>query len=53
MLPQIAILAWIFLGESLNLRQIIGLSLVAVGIIVVQVWRGKRNSREISFPSQK
>ena len=44
MLPQIAILAWIFLGESLNAKQIIGLSLVAIGIIIVQIRRGKRDS---------
>lgn len=42
MLPQIAILAWLFLGETLNLRQILGLVLVTIGIIIVQVWRGKR-----------
>lgn len=42
MLPQITILAWVFLGESLNLRQILGLGLVTIGIIIVQVWRGKR-----------
>jgi drug/metabolite transporter (DMT)-like permease len=39
MLPQIAILAWIFLGESLDLRQILGLALVAVGTLIVQLWR--------------
>jgi drug/metabolite transporter (DMT)-like permease len=43
MLPQIAILAWIFLDEALNPKQIVGLSLVAFGIIIVQVWRGKRH----------
>lgn len=42
MLPQIAILAWVFLDEPLNLRQILGLGLVTVGIIIVQVWRLKR-----------
>ncbi|MDO9084732.1 MAG: DMT family transporter [Anaerolineaceae bacterium] len=42
MLPQIAILAWIFLDEPLNLRQILGLGLVAIGIIIVQVWKGKK-----------
>jgi drug/metabolite transporter (DMT)-like permease len=41
MLPQIAILARLFLGETLNLRQILGLVLVTFGIIVVQVWRVK------------
>jgi drug/metabolite transporter (DMT)-like permease len=39
MLPQITILAWIFLGESLNLRQIIGIILVTIGMIVSQLWR--------------
>lgn len=42
MLPQIAILAWVFLGEALNLRQILGLGLVTIGIIIVQVLRGKK-----------
>lgn len=39
MLPQIAILAWLFLGEPLNLRQIIGIVLVGVGALIVQLWR--------------
>lgn len=39
MLPQIAVLAWVFLGESLDARQIAGLALVAVGTLLVQVWR--------------
>jgi len=42
MLPQIAVLAWVFLGEALTPRQIAGLALVGVGTLVVQVWRGKR-----------
>lgn len=42
MLPQIAILAWIFLDEPLTLRQILGLVLVTIGIIIVQVWRWKK-----------
>lgn len=37
MLPQIAILAWIFLGESLSIRQIFGLVLVTIGIMIVQI----------------
>ena len=45
MLPQIAILAWVFLGEALNGRQIAGLVLVGVGTLVVQVWRGKTQPR--------
>lgn len=39
MLPQIAILAWVFLGESLTPRQIVGLLLVGVGVMLVQVLR--------------
>ncbi len=46
MLPQIAILAWIFLAESLNFRQIIGLVLVTVGIIIVQIkWKRKDRNK--------
>jgi drug/metabolite transporter (DMT)-like permease len=39
MLPQIAILAWIFLGEGLGVRQILGLVLVGIGTLIVQLWR--------------
>jgi drug/metabolite transporter (DMT)-like permease len=39
MLPQIAILAWIFLGEALEARQILGLVLVGAGTLIVQLWR--------------
>jgi len=37
MMPQIAILAFVFLGETLTGREIMGLILVGVGVIVVQV----------------
>jgi drug/metabolite transporter (DMT)-like permease len=37
MMPQIAILAYIFLGESLNAKEIIGLLLVGLGVLVVQL----------------
>jgi drug/metabolite transporter (DMT)-like permease len=37
MMPQIAILAVILLGESLTLKEIIGLILVGVGVLVVQL----------------
>lgn len=33
---QIALLAWIFLGERLSLRAIVGLLLVAMGVLLVQ-----------------
>ena len=39
MLPQIAILAWLFLDEPLNPRQILGIVLVGVGTLIVQLWR--------------
>ena len=37
MMPQIAILAFVFLGETLSGREILGLILVSVGVIVVQL----------------
>jgi drug/metabolite transporter (DMT)-like permease len=39
MLIQIAALAWLFLGEKLTLREIGGLALAALGILLVQVRR--------------
>lgn len=39
MLPQISILAWLFLGEPLNSRQIVGILLVGTGTLAVQPWR--------------
>jgi drug/metabolite transporter (DMT)-like permease len=37
MLIQIAILAWLFLGESLSAGQIVGICLAAVGALIVQL----------------
>lgn len=37
MLIQIAVLAWVFLGENLGVRQVIGLILASAGTLVVQV----------------
>ncbi len=37
MLIQIAILAWIFLGEGISLREIIGMAIAAVGAVLVQL----------------
>lgn len=39
MMPQIAILAFVFLGESLQAKEIIGLILVGIGVLVVQMQR--------------
>ena len=41
MLIQVAVLAWLFLGEQLTLREVAGLALAALGILLVQV-RGRR-----------
>ncbi|HKP53671.1 MAG TPA: DMT family transporter [Chloroflexia bacterium] len=40
MLVQIAILAWLFLGETLTIQDIAGMALVTVGTLVVQLRRG-------------
>ena len=39
MMPQIALLAFVFLGETLSGKEIIGLILVGVGVLVVQLQR--------------
>jgi drug/metabolite transporter (DMT)-like permease len=41
MLIQIAILAWIFLGEALDWREIAGLALAGAGTLIVQTRRAK------------
>ena len=37
MLPQIALLAWVFLGEEITLKGLLGLALVVAGTILVQL----------------
>jgi drug/metabolite transporter (DMT)-like permease len=37
MLIQIAVLAWIFLGEALDARQLTGLVIALTGIVIVQL----------------
>lgn len=44
MLPQIALLAWLFLGEPQSARQVAGLALVMSGTIVVQLVRAPATS---------
>lgn len=39
MMPQIAILAYLFLGETLSMKEIWGLLLVGVGVLIVQLKR--------------
>jgi drug/metabolite transporter (DMT)-like permease len=41
MLIQIALLAWIFLGEDLDLRELIGLGIATVGVMIFQMYRRK------------
>lgn len=41
MLVQIAVLAWIFLGERLRAKQLFGMALVAVGALMVQLCPGR------------
>lgn len=44
MLVQIAILAWIFLGERHNLQEIIGLTLTIIGVAVFQLRIAKKQT---------
>ncbi len=46
MLVQIAVLAWVFLGEGLGVRQIIGLLLATAGTLVVQLTGARARRRE-------
>lgn len=41
MLVQIALLAWLFLGENLNARQITGLIIAALGAVFVQIRKNR------------
>lgn len=43
MLIQIAVLAWIFLGERLSARAIAGLALAAAGTLIVQLRRSRKH----------
>jgi drug/metabolite transporter (DMT)-like permease len=45
MLVQIAVLAWLFLGERLSLGDIAGLTLATVGALLVQVTRPEHKQR--------
>jgi drug/metabolite transporter (DMT)-like permease len=42
MLIQIAVLAWLFLGESLTATEIAGLVVTAVGVLIVQLSRSNK-----------
>ena len=51
MLIQIAVLAWIFLGERLSLLQMAGLLVVAIGSLLVQVQPHRMNRENIQSTS--
>lgn len=52
MLIQVAILAWIFLGEQLGLKEIAGLTVAALGVLLVQLGEaaGRRPATTPSGP---
>jgi drug/metabolite transporter (DMT)-like permease len=37
MVAEVAILTWVFLGESLNVRELFGLAISIVGVLIVQI----------------
>lgn len=53
MMPQIAILAFFFLGEALSIKEIIGLVLVSLGVIIVQLQRKPSQYGEASPTESK
>jgi drug/metabolite transporter (DMT)-like permease len=53
MMPQIAVLAFLFLGEALSVKEIVGLILVSLGVIVVQLQRKPFQSGEGSLTESK
>jgi drug/metabolite transporter (DMT)-like permease len=46
MVAEVAALTWIFLGESLTGREIFGLALSIVGVLIVQINLGPRKARK-------
>lgn len=51
MMPQIAVLAVIFLGETLNTKEIWGLALVGIGVLIVQL-RRRNGFRRSELPAE-
>jgi drug/metabolite transporter (DMT)-like permease len=46
MVAEVAALTWVFLGESLTGREIFGLALSIVGVLIVQINLGPRKARK-------
>ena len=53
MMPQIAILAFVFLGESLNQKEVVGLVLVSIGVLIVQMKRQALQRDEVPSVASK
>jgi drug/metabolite transporter (DMT)-like permease len=53
MMPQIAILAYVFLDEALSGREIIGLILVSLGVVIVQMQKKASPSQGDVPPTSK
>jgi len=51
MLIQIAVLAWVFLGERLSLQEVAGLGAVAIGVLLVQ-FKGTARKSETLTPTE-
>jgi drug/metabolite transporter (DMT)-like permease len=45
MLVQIAVLAWVFLGEALTYVMIVGVLVVVLGVLLVQVPTNRKLNR--------
>jgi len=45
MVPQVAIMAWLFLGEGLSVKQVAGLLLVGVGTVIVQLRFNQKSAK--------
>ncbi|NPV67330.1 MAG: DMT family transporter [Anaerolineae bacterium] len=52
MLIQIAVLAWLFLGEALDGKAIAGLVLAALGTLLVQLWRAPGRQALPAIPAR-
>lgn len=52
MLIQIAVLAWLFLGETLTLQEAVGLALAGLGVLIVQL-RRRPEARRAPQPEEK
>jgi drug/metabolite transporter (DMT)-like permease len=53
MMPQIAILAFVFLGETLTGKEIVGLILVSLGVMVVQLQKRPSEGQELPSTASK